>query len=94
MAVSNRDSAWAAKRQKRLVYPLFSEEAPGTTVQIKVEPKPEATPASKRDPQPWLAHLYVFCKGGDHKVGSRSFSLRTTVNQWGEIKMKTRASAA
>ena len=52
MAVSNRDSAWAAKRQKRLVYPLFSEEAPGTTVQIKVEPKPEATPASKRDPQP------------------------------------------
>jgi hypothetical protein len=26
---------------------------------------------------PWLAHLYVFCKRGDHTVGRHSFCLRT-----------------
>ena len=35
-----------------------------------------------------------FCKDGDRKVGGHSFSLRTTVKRWGEIKMKIPASAA
>src|SRR5580700_10486082 len=28
----------------------------------------------------WLAHLYVFCKGGDGKVGGRNLSLPTRVS--------------